>query len=359
MTPPRFLFLELTRRCPLRCTHCEYWRRSDGSDRMSEQRYLELLDEYAELAPGAALVLCGGESLLDPLYLPICRHARARGLRVLSVTSGITVLNEKVAENLIAHGPHEITISLDSPVEADHDRLRGVPDSFKQACRAVELLAQARDALGQGCVYVMALITRHTVPLLEQWHELTFALGATKLKLNLLQPSFEDTLADASTALRTSPQKLDDRFQALLERTYTGDRVFVDGAVQDFAEFAEHLQRCDTRWGIRRNPEFLAAVRAHIEGAVGHTLQGTLGGGWRIGDFATMPICNSPDRNIMVDQTGAARFCFVLPQTGQTLAVRGDLEAFWTRADRSCLVGCRRPCGISHSVRRASATLRG
>ncbi|MDD5358626.1 MAG: radical SAM protein, partial [Candidatus Nanoarchaeia archaeon] len=63
---PRFLFVELTRRCPLQCLHCYYWRRGDSPLRMPQQRLEELLEEYAELAPGAAVVICGGEAMTDP-----------------------------------------------------------------------------------------------------------------------------------------------------------------------------------------------------------------------------------------------------------------------------------------------------
>jgi MoaA/NifB/PqqE/SkfB family radical SAM enzyme len=352
---PRFFFVELTRRCPLQCLHCYYWRRGDSPLRMPQERLEDLLEEYAELAPGAAVVICGGEAMTDPQYLPTCRKARSLGLRVLSVTSGVTITTPAIAEQVLREGPHEITVSLDAPRADLHDAHRGRREAFLRACRALKVLSEVRDQIGQGRVYCMGLVTAETAPMLEEWHELVFSLGATKLKLNLLQPTFGFGMLDENwTMLNLEDQAKE--FERLLASESSGDQHFAQYAVTDYPALEAVLRRCDERWGIRRNPEFLRSVRLYCEGAAQHRAFGDLHRGWLIQDFTTEPICNSGERNIMVTQDGIARLCFMLP-AGRLLERRGDLRRFWEEESRLTLTGCCRPCGISHSVREKSATL--
>jgi hypothetical protein len=72
-------------------------------------------------------------------------------------------------------------------------------------------------------------------------------------------------------------------------------------------------------------------------------------------------ICNTYDRNIMVDHYGMARLCFAEAFRGMQLRKYGDLRAFWEGASdiRAEMRQCTRLCGISHSVRREPSTVVG
>jgi hypothetical protein len=62
----------------------------------------------------------------------------------------------------------------------------------------------------------------------------------------------------------------------------------------------------------------------------------------------------------MVDLCGEARLCFSNGFPGMQLKRTGHLAKFWFGSDRlrRKMAQCRQYCGISHSVRRISATLR-
>ena len=79
--------------------------------------------------------------------------------------------------------------------------------------------------------------------------------------------------------------------------------------------------------------------------------------GWASKMRTTEHICNTYERNIMVDSYGKARLCFSDAFPGLKLERKGDLKRFWENAGaiRREMAFCNRPCGISHSVRRVSA----
>ena len=81
--------------------------------------------------------------------------------------------------------------------------------------------------------------------------------------------------------------------------------------------------------------------------------------GWSSRTGTDEHICNTYERNIMVDHYGVARLCFSTMFAGFALKKRGDLSAFWHSAEfiRRDMRRCNQYCGISHSVRRETSTI--
>jgi hypothetical protein len=154
-------------------------------------------------------------------------------------------------------------------------------------------------------------------------------IGADKLKLNFLQPSFGRTGKD-------------DFYQGNL--------------VRDYEELAAIISACDRKYGLRINPVWLEQAKMYHRSM--HE-RGDLQRGWGLRGTEEH-LCNTYERNIMLDRYGLARLCFWEGFAGRRIEKQGDLERFWKRAwlTRLRMRKCNRPCGISHSVRRESATLR-
>ena len=61
---------------------------------------------------------------------------------------------------MIVEGPHEISISLNSPRREVHDRTRGVRGAFDKAVKALRLLLEARARVpgSRSRIFVMGLV---------------------------------------------------------------------------------------------------------------------------------------------------------------------------------------------------------
>jgi len=306
---PTFLFLELTKKCPLHCVHCDMWMQQDSINRMDLQRYFEIVREFSAIG-GKTVVICGGETWIHPQFFAVCSFARSLNLNVFSVTSGITI-NESNIKKVITEGPTEVTVSIDHPYAGGHDYMRGVIGTFNKATRAISLINE-----NGGTVVAMGLITKKTIKLLDEFYELAFKLNV-RLKLNFLQPTFERHYADC---------------------------YFKNNVVQNWDEVEKQLNNIKNKYNIIFNPKWEVALKAFINGNYKQ-----LEAGWRIPEYTTDVICNSFERNIMVTQTGMARSCFSAAFPGTQLYQYGDLKKFWNNKEKQPM--CTRPCGISHSVR--------
>ena len=342
INPPKFLFLDTNLQCNLKCKTCMYWTREEvvlPTHITIEQRN-EIINEFYELNPKGSVVICGGEAMMNPeRYWPITRQCRALGLGCLSVMNGTMVTDLSVAKRLIIEGPTEITISLNSYDPKIHDSTRGVDGSFDAAVNAIKLLLEARRILNKtNPIYAMSVMCEQNYRDLDKFYDFVLNdLTADKLKLNWLQPMF-GTLIDKEGQQR-------------------GDKFYENNVIRDHAGLKKILHECNEKYKLNLDPVYIDTVEMYHDSVHGNE-DALLG--WN-GKGTKELICNSFNRNIMVDMNGVARLCFSHKFPGFKINKKGDLRLMWNSAGkvREAMSTCTQYCGISHSVRRVNATLKG
>ncbi len=127
----RYLMVEITERCNLRCLHC--YLGEVGSREMDLDTFRAVATSFAEIG-GLRLIVTGGEPLLHSDFEGINETVAGLPCRSILATNG-TLLTDTIAADL---NFHEVQISLDGMGDS-HDALRG-EGSFERAlagCRAV------------------------------------------------------------------------------------------------------------------------------------------------------------------------------------------------------------------------------
>jgi pyruvate-formate lyase-activating enzyme len=346
---PKFLFLPVNASCNLRCPHCSFWqvpntlKQTSWADGDHKARRWAIMEEFAVLNPAGTVVTHEGESLLDWTgYLELCWRARKLGLRLITVTNGTMIHSPEQADALVTEGPSEINVSLDSVRPELHDKFRGVPGSFDKAVLAVQLLLDARELWSSSIkVNIILLVGKSTYEDLDAAYDFALNwLGVDKLKLNMIQPSFgNNTWSDPFFAEESDvhPERL---------RTV--------------------LREVDVKYHLSFNPEWVFQMVMYFRSLRALSTSAKLLG-WR-GDFATSEhICNSYDRNIWVSERSDMQLCCDSRWPGMVWEKYGDMARFWeeahalegTRAEMRCkMTECNRLCGISHSLRNTSATVK-
>ena len=318
--------------------HCEFWRRddSDWENYQSREMKRTVVEEFAQMSPYGNVVMCGGEPMLDiEEYFSICKDGRDNGLRVISVINGTRVRSAKTADRMIQEGPHEISVSLNSHTQELHDKTRGVEGAFEKALTALRLLLEARKRHPNSDtkIYVMGLIMKSNYLDIPAFYDFVLnEIGADKLKLNFIQPSFgQNQPTDSFFAVETDidPVRLD-----------------------------EMIDQSQTMYDLDYNPTWRKNVTMYFNSLA---KKKDLQKGWGTSTGTKKAICNSYDRNIMVDQYGYARLCYSSAFKGMQIEKPGDLKKFWNKMnfERLKMKSCKQFCGISHSVRAASSTMGG
>jgi MoaA/NifB/PqqE/SkfB family radical SAM enzyme len=131
---PSHAQIGVTNACPQRCAYC-YNRHKTGLP-MDRATILRTVDDLKRMGV-VWLGLTGGEPLLNRNLVEIVERA-ADDCAVKLFTTGCTLTPEYAAD-LKRAGLVYVSVSLDSPDEAEHDRIRSYPGAFRAALRAIDI----------------------------------------------------------------------------------------------------------------------------------------------------------------------------------------------------------------------------
>jgi radical SAM protein with 4Fe4S-binding SPASM domain len=175
---PRIISWNLTRACNLACAHCYLdaeQRQSGGPDELQTDAAVDIVGQISALAPGAMLVLTGGEPLLRGDLDVIVTAAAKAGLMPVIGTNGLRLTDAR-ADALRAAGAVGVGISLDSVDPPFHDRLRGAPGAHARALAGIQAAKRAGLA-----VQLQTTLFAETVDGIEDMAALAEAQGAMAL----------------------------------------------------------------------------------------------------------------------------------------------------------------------------------
>ena len=146
---PKFLHLEPTNACPLRCVMCP---RQEGKRPVGFLRwslFKRIADECAARGPLDELILHkDGEPLLHPTLPRMIAYAKERGfIDVMFHTNG-TIMTEPLARALLDSNLDRIIFSVDSPDKATYEAMR-IRSNWDKVVANVRFFAELRQRLGR------------------------------------------------------------------------------------------------------------------------------------------------------------------------------------------------------------------
>lgn len=138
----RSLKLKLTARCNLKCVMCRYGR-GWAPPELDTEAWTRVLRQASEL--GCRKVhFSGGEVLVRPDFEELVGVAAQERIKV-TFTSNLTLLTKERAKRLLQHKLGGISTSLDGASAKVHERVRGIPGSFKRTLRALTWIRRYRS----------------------------------------------------------------------------------------------------------------------------------------------------------------------------------------------------------------------
>ena len=165
--------IAIMRACPNDCIHCSAPSRT--GENLSQEVVEKAIEDALEL--GSYLVTFdGGEPMLRKELPEMVSHIDDRAITT-AFTSGHK-LTADLACRLKQAGLYAVRISIDSPHEAEHDRVRGRIGAFKDALFGI------RNALDAGLLVDMFMVTSPSnIDHLEDAHAMASELGVHELSL--------------------------------------------------------------------------------------------------------------------------------------------------------------------------------
>ena len=130
----RYLELQITDRCNLKCRHCYIGRQKNQE--LSLKKIFDICEQFEKIQ-GLRLIISGGEPLLHKEFWKLNEKIASYQFRSILLSNG-TLITKEVANKLKVQ---EVQISIDG-MESSHDLLRG-KGSFKAAMNGARNILKA------------------------------------------------------------------------------------------------------------------------------------------------------------------------------------------------------------------------
>lgn len=192
--PLRQLFWECTLRCNLKCKHCgSDCKMEELAPDMPAEDFLRVIDE--QVTPHVnthevLIIISGGEPLVRQDIEQVGMELYKREYPWGMVTNGMALTEERF-KRLCASGLRSMAVSLDG-MEEDHNWMRGHESSFKNAMRAIRLLAGQKSLLGgrkQVIWDVVTCVNNRNVNYLPQLKDMLYEAGVRDWRLFTIFPA--------------------------------------------------------------------------------------------------------------------------------------------------------------------------
>jgi len=181
------LYVYVTNGCNCACRHC-YIIAGDAAGPGGKTRFIDpqLLDRaIGEALPLglAGLKWTGGEPTIHPDFPGLLAIQQRHGLAGRMETNGMAV-TPRLADQLMACGVDDISVSLDGATAVTHDRNRNVDGGFELTLAGIRALRGA----GYRPELILSLL-RGNLDEIEAFLDLAGELGAGAVKFNIVQPA--------------------------------------------------------------------------------------------------------------------------------------------------------------------------
>lgn len=162
----RFVFLAITRKCPMRCEHCFEWDNLNQKESLTKDDLLKITDLYQQQGV-KQFHFSGGEPMtrLKDL-LEILEHTKGKS-ECWVATSGFNLTNEN-ARLLKKAGCFGVVVSIDHYIPELHNIFRGHQAAFENATKGIEAARKANLVTAISvCVTKSFIDGGHLLPYLD------------------------------------------------------------------------------------------------------------------------------------------------------------------------------------------------
>jgi pyrroloquinoline quinone biosynthesis protein E len=236
---PLALIAELTHRCPLHCVYCSNpIELTARTEELPTGTWARVFQEAANLGVLQA-DFTGGEPLARPDILDLIRAARAAGLYVNLISSGLPLDEQKLAQ-LVEAGLDHFQLSFQGAHEEIAQEISGTK-SHPQKLRVLEWLKKVRVAVTLNFV-----IHRRNIDQIDDMLKIAESSSATRVEFANVQ-YYGWAFANREHLLPTRTQ-LDRSLEVIkaAEERLRG-RIRIESVVPDY--YAKYPKPCMGGWG--------------------------------------------------------------------------------------------------------------
>lgn len=196
-TPPHPHKLQIhpTNRCNLRCQSCGRWLDEPSQDELTGEQWKRIVKEAAELGISKLNIEGGGEPLLRKrLVSELIKIAKNDFDQITGsmITNG-TLIDKKIAKELVGLGWDTLTMSIDAPERKLQDELRGREGTFEKNLTALKTINSQKRRLSSSkpSLWFSTVISNQNYHLISDLVDFASSRGVDGIILHSLNTTYQ------------------------------------------------------------------------------------------------------------------------------------------------------------------------
>ena len=179
-TNPEQVTISITEECPNRCIHCAL-PDTKNKAHLPVPVIKKIIDQVVNMGV-SQIIFDGGEPMIYEGLEKLIAYVPEKAISTV-FTSGSGLTHQK-ARALADAGLYAVNISLDSPMSAGHDRIRGREGVFNEAMQAIKY------SLDAGLlVDIYVVLAPHNIYNLDGFYDLAVSMGVHELSFYEIVPT--------------------------------------------------------------------------------------------------------------------------------------------------------------------------
>lgn len=240
---PMLVNLEITKRCNLRCIHCDIRKTPETysditSKEFSTSEVKEIIDSLKSIGT-KYISISGGEPFLRNDIFELIEYIKNTGMALHISTNGLLITKE-VAKRINDLGLNAVSISLDAATPEMHDEIRGVKGAFEMAVRGIRNLVDYENKVTQ--VGISPIITDLNLEELPELVDFAYELGVDAIRFQPWHISLGHDETESMLGIRGNRlNDLDNAIEQIMDRTkkygiYTNTETYLRGVKKYFQD---------------------------------------------------------------------------------------------------------------------------
>ena len=169
--------------CNLSCAHCRAAAEfGHYHGELSLDKIKEVVDDIVTIS-NPIIILTGGEPLMRPDIWEIIDYCHEKGAMPVIGTNA-TLITDDIAQKMAEHKIPRISVSIDFPTAAEHDKFRGQPGCFDESIEGIKIAK--RHGIG---VQINTTVTTLNADKIDEIHDLAEDLGVDAFHIFMLVPT--------------------------------------------------------------------------------------------------------------------------------------------------------------------------
>ncbi len=239
---PILVNLQITRRCNLRCIHCDIREAPERyssiiKNEFSTEEIKEIVDSLKSMGT-SYISISGGEPFIRKDIYEVIQYIKEKGLG-LHISSNGTLITKEDAKRINDLGLDAISISLDAVTPELHDKIRGVNGTFNRTVNAIKYLVDYKKHTQVG---ISPIITDLNLEELPRLVDFANDLGIDAIRFQPWHVSLGHKETEEILNIRGNRlEVLDEVIEQIIEKTkkygiYTNSEVYLRGIRRFFED---------------------------------------------------------------------------------------------------------------------------